>query len=124
MIENARGAAPFDRGRRAGLNGNLKRDNPIDPPTQTFSVPVSESIKVDGKFVRLKRLPSGDLSISVDKSETMLRKVIEPLARASGSGWYDYDHQNWLVPVRNAAGARQKLIALSQRKHTNASHTI
>jgi len=28
MIENARGAAPFDRGRRAGL----KRSNPFDQP--------------------------------------------------------------------------------------------
>jgi ribosome modulation factor len=32
MIENARGAAPFDRGRRAGLKGLSKRSNPFDQP--------------------------------------------------------------------------------------------
>ena len=32
MIENARGAAPFDRGRRAGLAGKSKRENPFDQP--------------------------------------------------------------------------------------------
>ena len=32
MIENARGAAPFHRGWRAGLDGKSKRDNPYDQP--------------------------------------------------------------------------------------------
>lgn len=38
MIENARGAAPFDRGRRAALKGKSKKANPFDQPqTQTRS---------------------------------------------------------------------------------------
>jgi hypothetical protein len=38
MIRSARGAAPFDRGRRAGLLGKTKRDNPFDNPnSQTQS---------------------------------------------------------------------------------------
>lgn len=32
MITNARGAAPFDRGRRAGLDGKRRSDNPFDHP--------------------------------------------------------------------------------------------
>jgi hypothetical protein len=32
VIKNAQGAAPFDRGRRAGLKGVPKRPNPYDHP--------------------------------------------------------------------------------------------
>ena len=32
VIKNAQGAAPFDRGRRAGLNGKPKKPNPFDHP--------------------------------------------------------------------------------------------
>lgn len=32
MIESARGAAPFDRGRRAALRGRPKKSNPFDQP--------------------------------------------------------------------------------------------
>jgi len=32
MIEGARGALPFDRGRRAGLKGKGRRENPFDNP--------------------------------------------------------------------------------------------
>lgn len=31
-MKNAHGAAPFDRGRKAGLNGQPKRPNPYDHP--------------------------------------------------------------------------------------------
>lgn len=75
-----------------------------------------EAINISGKSVRLRKLPSGDLSIQVDKDDLKFRSMIELIARANGSGWYDYHHQNWLVPCRNASNARLSLIALSQRK--------
>ena len=87
---------------------------PLTPPNQSFLE--VEVINISGKSVKLRRLPSGDLSIQVDKNESNLRSMIESMARANGSGWYDYGHQNWLVPRRNANNARNNLIALSQRK--------
>jgi hypothetical protein len=73
----------------------------------------SETITIKGIFVRLSKLPYGDLAIKVVAYNPEVNDMVKSVAKRY-HGYWRKDYKNWLVPCRWSDYAKRDMLLLAE----------
>ncbi|MGR4868211.1 competence protein CoiA family protein [Variovorax sp. LARHSF232] len=95
----------------AELNPEPPADPPSVPAPQRQFLP-EEIVKVRGRWISVKELPSGDIAIKVVRYDPDVVSVVRTVARQH-SGQYRGAYFSWVIPRFRAEAARAQLRAIA-----------